>query len=90
MNINQEEKMLPAASLNMWRMFSTVSRISGKAIYQGVLDTGRVTAGTGLVTLGFYGYNKVNPDHNVPFNHLDSKQIENSNERDEVKIIISP
>lgn len=56
-----------------------MSKTASKFIRQGVVDTGRSTAGTGLVTLGFYAYNQVNPE-----------QLENREERDEAKIIISP
>lgn len=76
--------MLPIASLNMWRMFNTASRVSAKAIYQGVIDTGRVTAGAGLVTLGFYGYEQVTPA--ISSITIDPKALE----REEIKVTSAP
>jgi len=69
---NQEETMISTVGRNMWRMFSSTSKMSGNALYKAtrdsVIETGRASAAAGLVFGGFYVYNRVTetPPANQP------------------------
>lgn len=62
-NFNQEETIMSASlGMGMWRVFSTTYKTSAQVLFRAsktsVIETGRATATTGLVILGFFAYDR--------------------------------
>ncbi|RUR09804.1 hypothetical protein [Legionella sp. km772] len=55
--------MSAGLGMGMWRVFCNTSKKGAEVLFQAsktsVIETGRATAGTGLVLLGFFAYDRV-------------------------------